>query len=191
MSTTLAAFGLRPIRHISGESARQTALGDGIVTGYSANILSYQPVKFDTAGVIQAAAAGDAFIGTFLGCEYTTSDGQRVQTTNWVSGTSYVAGSLTAYYTSDPNLVYEIQADGSVAQTAIGGQANISNATSGSSTIGFSQATMNSSVTGAGSTAQLRILGLSTIPGNAWGDTYTIVEVQIATHQFVANINAI
>lgn len=191
MTTTQASFGLRPVSHISAESARQNSIVDGIVTGYSANLFSYTPVKLSTAGVLQAAAAGDALVGTFMGCEYTTSDGQRVQTTQWVSGTSYVAGSLIAYYTQDPNQVYEIQADGSVAQTAIGGQANLSNATSGNSTIGFSNATLNSSITGAGSTAQFRILNLAPYPDNAWGDTYTIVQVQIATHQFVANINAI
>jgi len=191
MTTTLAAFGLRPVSHISAESARQASIVDGIVTGYSANIFTDTPVKLSTNGVLQAAAAGDAIIGTFQGCEYTTSDGQRVQGAPWISGTSYVAGSLIAYFTSDPNLVYEIQADGSVAQTAIGGQANLSNATSGNTLLGFSQATLNSSVTGSGGTAQFRILNIAPYPDNAWGDTYTIVQVQIATHQYVANINAI
>jgi hypothetical protein len=188
MSTTLAPFGLRPARHYSGTSPRQTSIADGIVTGYTSTLLSYSPVKISTAGVLQAAAAGDAFVGTFLGCEYTTTDGSRVQTTQWTSGTTYVAGTLTAYFTRDPYELYEIQSDGSLAQTSIGAVANLSNTTSGSTTLGFSTATINATVT-SGATAQLRILNIAPYPGNDWGDTYTIVQVQIATHQEVANIN--
>lgn len=188
MSATLAAFGLRPAKGQNQISPRQRALVDGIASGYTGNLFSYTPVKLSASGTIQAAAAADAFVGTFLGCEYTTSDGQRVQAANFVSGTTYVTGSMIAYYTDNPTEVYEIQSDGSVAQTAIGAQANISNATSGSTTIGFSQCTINATVT-TGATAQLRIIGIAPYPDNAWGDTYTVVQVQIATHQYVANIN--
>lgn len=188
MSTTLAAFGLRPVRHVSGSSPRQEALNDGVASGYTGNLYTNTAVKFSASGTLQAAAAAEAFVGTFLGCEYTTSDGQRIQTPVFVSGTTYVSGSFTAYFTRDPGIIYQIQSDGSVAQTAIGAQANISNATSGSTTIGYSQATINSTVT-TGATAQLRILDLAPLPDNAWSDTYTVVEVSIATHQEVANIN--
>lgn len=190
MTTTLAGFGLQPIRHISAESARQVAIAGGITSGTTADIFSYQAVKLSSNGVIQPAAAGDALYGIFVGCEYTTPDGVRVQSPVYVSGTTYATGSMTAYVQNDPNVIYAIQADGSVAQTAVGGQANLTNATSGSTTIGFSQQTLNSSVTAAG-TAQFRILSLYTVPGNDWGDTYTIVEVQISAHQYVANINSI
>ena len=191
MSATLQPFGLFPIRHVSGTRPMQEALTDGVVSGATADILSYQPVKLSTNGVLQPAAAGDDFLGVFLGCEYTTNDQQRIQSPAFISGTTYVAGSMVAYYTRDQGIIYQIQADGSVAQTAIGGQANISNATSGSTTLGYSQCTINSTITGAGSTAQLRILDLYPGVNNAWGDAYTIVEVQIATQQYTANKAAI
>ncbi len=191
MSSTLAGFGLVPIRHQSGQRPQQEALTDGIASGTTANIFTFQPVKFNSSGQLQPAAAGDDFIGVFLGWEYTTNDGQRTLSPVYVSGTTYVAGSTQVYYTRDQQIIYAIQADGSVAQTAIGGQANISNATSGNTNLGWSQCTMNATITGASNTAQLRVLDLYPGVDNAWGDSYTVVEVQIATQQYTANKAAI
>ena len=39
--------------------------------------------------------------------------------------------------------------------------------------------------------ASLRVIGITPYPNNAWGDTYTIAQVQISEHQFVAKIAAI
>jgi hypothetical protein len=38
-----------------------------------------------------------------------------------------------------------------------------------------------------GAQGQFRILGLYEAQDNAWGDTYTVVKVAIAQHQFVAS----
>lgn len=191
MSSTNAPFGLRPVRHISGSSPRIESLVDGIASGYNATILAFRPIKYDTAGVLQAADAGDEFIGTFRGCEYTTSDGTRVISPMWTASAAYVAGTMIAYFTEDPDIIYEIQATGAIAQTAIGGQADFSNATAGSTATGFSQATLSTTIQGSGGTANLRIMGLADGPDNAWGDSFTVVEVMVAEHQFAANKNAI
>ena len=68
MSSTNAPFGLRPSFHPSGLD-RAVALADGILSGYTSDILKGQPVKMATTGVLQAAAAGDAFLGAFAGFE--------------------------------------------------------------------------------------------------------------------------
>jgi ABC-type molybdate transport system substrate-binding protein len=86
--------------------------------------------------------------------------------------------------------VYEIQAAGSLAQTSVGDQADLSNTTAGSTTTGLSQCTLSTSLAGSGSTAQMKIVDLAPYPDNAWGDAYTIVRVQINKSQNQATVNA-
>jgi hypothetical protein len=190
MSSTNAPFGLRPSFHPTGLD-RAVALTDGIASAYSSNILKGQPVALNTSGVLIAATAGSAYQGAFAGVQFTDTTG-RVRVSNfWPASTAYIAGSCIAYYYSDPNIVYDIQADGSLAQTSIGDQANFSAITAGSSTTGLSQCTMSSSLVGSGAVGDLRIINLSPGVDNAWGDAYTVVQVQVSRSQYVATINAI
>jgi hypothetical protein len=188
MSSTSAPFGLRPSRMSSGYGTRgEEALPGGIPTGYNTAIYMNQPIKFNSSGEIVPAAAGDSFVGVFVGVEYTDANGRRQISNQWVANTT--ATDVVVYFTSDPDMEYEIQAAGSLAQAAIGDQADFSNATANGS--GFSQATLSTTLAGAGNSAQLRIVGLALYPDNAWGDTYTIVRVRINEHQFQATVNAI
>jgi hypothetical protein len=95
------------------------------------------------------------------------------------------------YYYSDPAIVYDIQADGSLAQTSVGDQANFTNLTAGSTTTGLSACTISTSLAGTSAVGDMRIIGLTPAIDNAWGDAYTIVQVQVSRSQFVATINAI
>ncbi len=183
MSSTNAPFGLRPAFHPSGLDRAQ-ALADGIVSGYGSAILKGQPVKYVTGGTIQPAAAGDAFAGAFAGVEWTDTTGRRRVSNNWPASTAYQTGSCVAYFYADPNIVYEIQADGSLAQSSIGDEADLSNVTAGSTTTGLSQATLSTTLVGAGNSAQMRIIDLAPYPDNAWGDSFTIVRATIAEFQF-------
>ena len=190
MSSTNAPFGMRPAFHPSGLDRAQ-ALANGILSGYSTDILKGQPVKMDTSGQIQVAAAGDSFLGAFAGVEWTDTTGRRRVSNYWPASTAYQTGSCVAYFYSDPNIVYEIQAAGSLAQTAIGAEADLSNTTAGSTTTGLSQCTLSTSLAGAGNSAQMLIRDLAPYPDNAWGDAYTIVRVSINESQFNASVNAI
>lgn len=183
MSSTNAPFGLRPAFHPSGLD-RASALADGIVSAYASDILKGQPVKFASTGVIQAAAAGDAFVGAFSGVEWTDTTGRRRVSNYWPANTAYQTGSCIAYFYNDPNIVYEIQAAGSLAQSSVGDEADLSNVTAGSNVTGLSQCTLSTTLAGAGNTAQMRILNLAPYPDNAWGDNYTIVRANIAKYQF-------
>lgn len=190
MSSTNAPFGLRPSFHPSGLD-RAVALPNGIASGYSTGILKGQPVALNTNGNIVAATAGSAFQGAFAGHEYTDLSGRRQISNQWIANLAYQAGSEVTYYYSDPNIVYDIQADGSVAQSAIGDQANFTNIAAGSTTTGLSQCTISSSLVGAGNVGDLRIIGLTPAVDNAWGDAYTVVQVQVSRSQYVATVNAI
>lgn len=190
MSSTNAPFGLRPSFHPTGLD-RAVALTDGIASGYSSNILKGQPVALNTSGVLICAVAGSAYQGAFAGVQFTDTSGRVRVSNSWPASTAYVAGSCIAYYYSDPNIVYDIQADGSLAQTSIGDQANFSNIAAGSTTTGLSQCTISSSLVGSSAVGDLRIINLSPGIDNAWGDAYTVVQVQVSRSQYVATINAI
>jgi hypothetical protein len=109
----------------------------------------------------------------------------------WPANESFQVGSVVAYFYNDQNIVYEIQADGSLAQTSVGDMADLSNTTDGSTTTGLSQCTLSTTLVGAGNSAQMQILDIAPYPDNAWGDAYTIVRVRINESQINASVNAI
>lgn len=182
MSTTSQPFGLRPSYSPSGV-VRPTAYS--ILTGYASNILQNQPVKIGTDGTLQAAAIGDRFVGTFQGVEFTDSDGRRRVSNKWTASTA--ATDIVAYTTLDPTVVYEIQANGSIAVTDIGSQADFTTITAGSTVTGLSALMLDTATLTNSGNASLRIIDLAPGPDNAFGDNYTIVQVQIAEHQNVAD----
>ena len=190
MPSTNAPFGLRPAFHPSGLDRAQ-ALANGIASAYATDILKGQPVKLNSSGVIVVAAAGDSFQGAFAGVEWTDTTGRRRVSNYWPANTAYETGSCVAYFYNDPNIVYEIQADGSLAQTAVGDMADLSATTAGSTTTGLSHCTLSATLVGAGNSAQMLIRDLAPYPDNAWGDTYTTVRVSINESQFNASVNAI
>lgn len=187
MSTSSAPFGLQPVYHASGfvRPAAFTLANNAAVT-----LLQYQPVAIDTStGVVTPATVGNAFVGTFMGVEFTDGDGRRRVSNKFLANTP--ATDVTAYITRDPAIVYQIQANGSVNISNIGNQYNFGSITAGNTTVGLSQAVLDTaSVVASGSTAQLRVIGITPGPDNNWGDAFTIVQVQISEHQDVATINA-
>jgi len=209
MSATSAPFGLRPAFHPSGLDRAQ-ALANGITSGLAVNILKGQPVVYTTAATVgstgaangtiipaatpgnSAATSGYQVAGAFAGVEWTDVTGRRRVSNYWPTGTAYQTGSCVAYFYNDQNIVYEIQADGSMAQTTIGGEYNFSNITSGSTTTGLSQATLASaSAQSNGNQGQMRVVDLAPYVDNAWSDSYTIVRVTLPYSQFVAAATAV
>jgi hypothetical protein len=185
MSATSAPFGLRPAYHPSGLDRAQ-GLANIIESGYAQDLLKGQAVKLDTAntGYIVRAAGTDAIYGVFDGVEWTDTTGRRRVSNYWPANTAYQTGSLIAYIWTDPQVVYEIQANGSIAQTAIGQEFDITSPYAGSSTTGLSQSLMDTTAASVNTSRVLRVIDLAPYPGNAWGDSYTIVRVQIAKFQY-------
>jgi hypothetical protein len=199
MSATSAPFGLRPAFHPSGLDRAQ-ALAGGITSGYSTQILKGQPVAYSAgAGVIiplttnPAAGSAVAWSGAFAGVEWTDTTGRRRVSNYWPASTTYITGSCVAYFYNDQNIVYEIQADGSMAQTTIGYEYNFTNVTSGSSTTGLSQATLGSATqaTASSGQGQMRVVDIAPYVDNAFGDAYTIVRVVNAQSQFFGSVVSI
>ena len=192
MSATSAPFGLRPAFHPSGLDRAQ-ALAGGIPSAYNTDILKGQAVLYVAgSGVIEPVnATGDALSGAFAGVEWTDTTGRRRVSNYWPANTAYQTGSCVAYFYNDPNIVYEIQAAGSVAQTSIGLDANLSNFAAGSNVTGLSQATLNASILSTGVQGQVQVLDIAPYPDNDWGDAFTIVRVQVARRQIAAVVPGI
>jgi hypothetical protein len=197
MSATSAPFGLRPAFHPSGLDRAQ-ALAGGIPSAYNTAILKGQPVRYQTTaiggtlGTILPATTSGAWVGAFAGVEWTDTTGRRRVSNYWPANTAYIAGSCVAYFYNDQNIVYEIQASASMAQTTIGNEFNFSNVTAGSTTTGLSQATLDAaSAVGSGVQGQMRVVDIAPYVDNDWGDAYTIVRVVCANSQFFGAVTAI
>ena len=189
MSASLAPFGLRPITHWSG-LVRPRGLYQGIATGYNTDLYMGTPVLMTTNGVLNVAANGSDMIGVFAGVEWVDSNGRRQYTKRWTANTAPTGTDWIAYFYDDPYATYEIQCNGSLAQTSIGDQLNFDatqTAGSGNNTTQISSCAASSTLAGAASQGMLRIIDLSTYVDNAWGDAFTIVKVQIARHQYTSN----
>lgn len=190
MTAVLNPFGLQPAYSPSGR-ATPALIAGGVASGYGTGILQGQPVQLNSSGnIVIAAVTGDIY-GVFWGIMYTDANGALQVSNQWVAGTTYTGGSASPTYAlvyNDPTTVFRIQCDGSLAATtSVGAQLDFSNIAAGSTTTGLSTCTANAgSVTTSGQN-QLRIVALDPAIGNAWGDAYTIVQVQIAQHQFIAN----
>lgn len=188
MSATSAPFGFVPIYHPTG-NARGTAYDGVISAAYATSIYKYQPVYIN-AGVLEPGDGSVDLLGVFAGVEYQEAGTLRwVESNYWPASTSFVAGTIRAYVWDDPNIVYRVQADGSIAAGNIGDQADGTNLTANGS--GLSQATLNHTLVGASSQGQWRIVNLYNDLSNVWGDAYTIVNVQIAQQQYISNKVAI
>lgn len=189
MSSVASPFGLRPAQHPSG-CVRQRA--GTIASGYANNIYQHAPIQIDNSeaapsGTIELAAAGSPALGVFMGVEWTSVDGRRQFSNRWIANT--VGTDIVAYFTEDPEIIYEIQAAGSIAQAGIGRMydwgTNDTNA--GNTVTGISDVAMSTTPAAAAATAGLRVIGINPGADNEPGDAFTVVQVKIAEHQYVAD----
>jgi hypothetical protein len=216
MSTTFKPFGLKPVYHPSGLDRAVPFVGTNSFvagnTGYSApyslssgqTFFQYTPVGLTASGQLAIAATSAAtspVYGVFDGVEYTTAEGRRTLGKSASKATLDAASDIVFWIFQDPSLVYEAQVNGSATSAAIGSQYNFSGATGyttadgytiGVGGAGFSTTALASTEVGTGVQGQVRVVGLGrevaypTGELNAWGDAYTIVQVQIANNAFAA-----
>jgi hypothetical protein len=186
MSATASPFGLRPSFKEGGQ-VESCVLSSTVLSTYASPIFLYDPIKLGTNGTLELAAAGDAFLGSFMGVEWDdTISGQRRYSNQWPA--SQAGNNIVAYFTKDPYLTYEIQANATLAIAIVGAQYNTI-APAGNTTTGLSLTSLD--VASAAANAQMRVTGLNPGPDNAWGDAFPIIQVQVSNHQYVATRVAI
>jgi len=189
MSATNAPFGVRVVYHPSGVIRTRTLTGFSSIP--SSAVYRGDLVKLtggtDVASII---AANDAAFGVFDGCRYTDSTGRPTYSPFWPASLSGVTNIEWYVIPFDPLMECEIQAGGSIANTAIGDSADIVIA-AGNANTGVSGSYMNTTLKGAAAVGNFRILGAAPYVDNAFGDSYTIVRVQIAKNQLLTEVNSI
>jgi hypothetical protein len=175
MANVNAAFGLVPIRHMSGNAPRANKYT--ITSGLAENIFTGDLCILTADGVITPHTATETNnIGVFAGVSYTASDGSYVYSEYWPSGTT--ATEIIAYVYDDPYIVYKIQSAGTPAQTSIGECADVV-AGAGSTTTGRSGFSLNGTMSNG--TATCKILALHETPDNSMAQ-YAVLEVLINEH---------
>jgi len=182
MANKDAAFGAKPIRHLTGGTIRANEWK--IIKEYGTNVFTGDFVKLVAAGYVEVAAAGDRLLGVFAGCKYLASNGEVVFKRYWPASTATLNdGDVTAYVYDDPHIVFAIQSSGSTVFADLG---NLGNhvAGTGSTTTGQSAHEINGT-TGTG-TAGLRVLGLYNEPKNAYG-TNVVLETVIWEHELIGH----
>lgn len=176
MSATAAPYGLRPVNLIGGQPYAGSTRLIKIASGYAANLFFGEPVAIAANGTITAAtvtttAPATGVTGVFVGCTYTDPNLKiPVWKQYWPSGT--VASDAYAYVVDDPDIVMQVQADGSVGQTALGDNIALKVA---SGDTGTGNATTAADSTSVATTASLplRIVGFVESTTSTVGDAYT------------------
>jgi hypothetical protein len=156
MSATAAPFGLRPVGNLGGtynSSFRQYP----ILSTESTRICFGDVVKLTDAGATttiqkDTGTTSATPIGIFMGCRYTDISTGQTQFSQIWSGTAHTNGMV--YVADDPNILFEIQADGSVNDDDIAANAALVQGTS-NATLGISRVSLDIST--AANTAALPI----------------------------------
>lgn len=182
MSSTATPYGMRPVGVLGGRPDNNAFNSYKIASGYAANVFYGDVVKLVSDGVVEKDTGTSTLtpIGVFVGCRYTNPTTKELTFAQyWPTGT--VASDAFAYVVDDPWAVFQIQANGSLAQTALGNNAAIVQ-TAGSTAIGNSKNALNAT-TNTTDTLPLRIVAFVDGPNSAVGDAYTDVIVKFNNHQ--------
>ena len=195
MASTASPYGLRAVNHVGGTPYAGSTRLLPIASGYNTNIFNGNVVQIGTDGTIQLmpsiGSAADPFdagtIGVFVGCTY-SDPVTKVLTFNqyWPAGTA--ASDARAYVVDDPEVVFMVQADASVAQTGLGGNiplAEVQSGTTGSTTTGNSDVAGDATYAATSGIA-LRIVDFVDSPTSAVGDAYTdlLVKFNPVAHSY-------
>ena len=107
----------------------------------------------------------------------------------WTAST--VASDASAYVIDDPDVLFEMQGDGTGAQTVIGNNVAVVQ-TAGSTTIGTSKNAIDiSTVASTTATLPIRIVDISSKSDNAAGDAYTDLVVKFNAGHIMRNTTGI
>lgn len=175
MSSSATPYGARPVGTLSASGSFTGKVRHyGIASGYGTAIFYGDFVKLVAAGTVEKDTGTTSLtpVGIFLGVSYTDPNTSQ-KTFSQYFPASTAADDISAYVLDDPNVLFEMQADGSAAVTNIGNNVAVVQ-TAGSTSIGTSKNAIDIS-TAASTTATLpvRIVDISPKSDNTSGDSYT------------------
>lgn len=187
MASTAAPYGLKPVNLIGGTpfsgSTREFLIDPA---GYAANIFNGSIVRVASTGYLElvtttgADGTTNAFpagtVGVFLGCSYFNAQGQLIFSQYYPAGTT---GVVKAVVVDDDRTVFQVQANGPVAQAKMGENvflANVQSTSTGSTRTGNSNVAV--SATSQTAAAAFRIVGFVDSTTSSVGDAFTDVLVK-------------
>ncbi len=181
MAKTQSPYGLRLSKSVGERRSGHGFNQYPIASGYAADLKCGDLVKLVTGTINKDTGTTAATpIGVFIGVAYTDAAMGYIIKQQWVSGT--VAADAMAYVLDDPNIAFQIQANGSLNQNAIGTNAAIVQGT-GNLTLGLSGVALNAGSIANTATLPLRITGIVNAVGfSVPGDAFTDVLVKLNTH---------
>ena len=176
MATSATPTGAEPVGTLSASGSFTGKVRHiKIASAYDTAIFYGDFVKLVAAGTVEKAAVTTAAVagtvGVFVGCSYTDpTTKQPTFSQYWPAGT--VASDAVAYVADDPKLVFQMQGDGSIAQTGLGNNVQAIS-TAGSTDIGRSKNALDASSIATTNTFPLRIVDFVDGPNSAVGDSFT------------------
>ena len=194
MASTAAPYGLKPVNLIGGQPYAGSTRQIKIASGYDTNIFNGSVVSIVTAGTLEIVTTvgsnSSVFpagtVGVFVGCSYTDPNSkQKVFAQYWPAST--VASDAVGYVVDDPDVVFQIQADASIAQAGLGANAPLAavqSTSTGSTVTGNSTSALDATV--ATTTQAFRIVDFVDSPNSSVGDAFTdvLVKFNIAQHSY-------
>jgi hypothetical protein len=187
MASTAAPYGFKPVNLVGGQPYAGSTRQIKIASGYGDNIYNGSIVSIVAAGTVEIVTTnGDnstpfpaGTVGIFVGCSYTDPNTkQKLFAQYWPTGT--VASDAVAYVVDDPDVLLQVQADGTMAQATLGSNAHLAavqSTSTGSTVTGNSNTALDATVNTTSGFA-FRVVDFVDAPGSAVGDAYTDVLVK-------------
>lgn len=175
MSATAAPYGAIPMGTLSASGSFNGKIRHyKIASGTSTAIFYGDFVKCETTGYLAKDTGTTTLtpIGIFVGCSYTGSDGQLKHNVQWPAST--VASDAKGYVVDDPYVLFQMQADDTLALTTLNANFAVVQ-TAGSTSIGKSKNAVDASTVNTTNTLPLRLVEFVDGPDSAIGDAYTDV----------------
>mgnify|MGYP003345971528 FL=1 len=186
MASTASPYGFKAVNELGGlpyAGSTRTFLIDP--AGYNTNIFNGSIVAINTSGYINIVTTnGDnstpfpaGTIGVFVGCSYYNAQGQLIFSQYYPANTT---GVVQAFVIDDDRAVFQVQAAGSLGQTALGMNAflnAVQSTSTGSTTTGNSNTALSTSVAATSGYA-FRIVDFVNSTTSQVGDAYTDVLVK-------------
>ena len=196
MATTATPYGFKPLNHVGGTPYAGAVRHIKIASGFGTNIFNGSIVSIVAAGTIEVVttlgtSSGAVFpagvIGVFVGCTYTDPTSKNKTFSNhWPTGT--VASDAMAYVVDDPDVLFQVQADGAVAQADLGANAPLAavqSTSTGDTTSGVSNTALDAT-TAQTATIAFRIVDFVESTDSTVGDAFTdlIVKFNAGIHSY-------
>ena len=195
MSATSAPRGLKPIGLLGGMpfagSTREFLIKSGYATAiFNGDVVGLGDVanSTDDGYLVREAVASEVNpIGVFLGCSYTDPNTGQLTFNQYYPG-SIAASDIKAVVSVNPFTLYEVQADGAIAQTQLGMTIDLVQTQAGSTVTGNSGIQLDASTASVGGECW-KIVDFVERVGSAIGDAKTdvIVMMNQTEHAFLAD----